>query len=130
MPSSAAPPSPRFPEAVHTLTLLRAQVIEELKQGQRSRLALKLQLDDAITCLQWCEAHSITASAKVTQLPETRTRTPSSEYRIVEDHETEDRSVWTELQLNQQPLRPSPGMLLVDAGLWPDEHAGQAFASI
>ncbi|MDR2326167.1 MAG: hypothetical protein LBE51_12300 [Acidovorax sp.] len=119
MPHATAP-SPRFAEALHALAQLRAQLVEELKQGQRDRLAHKLQLDDAIACLQWCEAHSITASAKVTQLPETRTRTPSSEYRIVEDHETEDRSIWTELQQGSQPLRPSPGMLLVDAGLWPD----------
>ena len=111
----------RFPEVLQELQLLRSQVIEDLKQGDDSRLQVKLQLDDAIQCLRFCETHAITASAKVIQLPETRTRTPSSEYRILEDHETEDRDVWTELKIGPVEVRPSPGTLLIDCGLCPND---------
>lgn len=112
---------PRFSEAIKKLEMLRSSVIEDLKRGDDSRLQVKLQLDDAIQCLRFCEAHAITASAKVIQLPQTRTRTPSSEYRIFEDHETEDREFWTELKIGTVEVRPSPGTLLIDCGLWPND---------
>lgn len=111
---------PRFDAVIAQLEHLRADAIASLRQGDRTHLAHKLQLDDAIASLRFCEAHAITAAAVVTQLPETRTRTPSSEYRIVEDHESDDRELWTELHVDQHPVRPSPGMLLLDCGLWPD----------
>ena len=112
---------PRFHDVLSDLESLRSQAIADLKQGDDSRLQWKLQLDDAIQCLKFCRAHEITASAKVIQLPETRTRTPSSEYRILEDHETDDRECWTELKIGTMEIRPSPGVLLIDCGLWPSD---------
>jgi hypothetical protein len=119
--SRSAEKKPRFSEVIQKLEVLRSQAIEELRQGNDSCLHVKLQLDDAIGCLRFCEIHTITASAKVMQLPETRTRTPSSEYRILEDHETEDRNVWTELKIGTGLVRPSAGTLLIDCGLWPSD---------
>lgn len=111
----------RFCEVITQLESLRSQVIADLKQGDNFRLQSKLQLDDAIQCLKFCRTHDITASAKVIRLPETRTRTPSSEYRILEDHETEDRNGWTELKVGSAQIRPAPGTLLIDCGLWPGD---------
>ena len=105
------------------LETAKNQIIAELKQGNSTRLIEKLQIDDAIASLKLCERHSITASAKVIELPETRTRTPSSEYRVLEDHETEDREIWTELIIANEAIRPSPGALLVETGNWPQSGA-------
>ncbi|MDR0212967.1 MAG: hypothetical protein LBJ15_03065 [Comamonas sp.] len=111
--------SPRFQTALESLLQQRNLLLEQLKQGDKSMLPAKLQLDDAIACLQFCERHRITASAKVLELPETRTRTPSSDYWIMEDHESADRSNWTELSISGQAVHPLPGNLLLDIGLWP-----------
>lgn len=111
----------RFTTVLSTLNILRSQAINRLSQGDSTALAIKLQLDDAIQCLQFCQQHQITASASVIRLPATLTSTPSSEYRIIEDHETDKRQYWTELSLNEQPVRPSPGTLLLDCGLIVEE---------
>jgi hypothetical protein len=38
-------------------------------------------------------------------MPEGRTRTPSSEYRVLEDHETDNREHWIEVVVQGDPLR-------------------------
>lgn len=111
--------NPRFQPVLESLAQQRNLLLERLKQGDKSVLPAKLQLDDAIATLQFCERHRITASAKVLELPETRTRTPSSDYWIMEDHESADRSDWTELSISGQAVHPLPGNLLLDIGLWP-----------
>ncbi|WP_409306990.1 hypothetical protein [Pectobacterium sp. B1J-3] len=113
--------SSRFAVALTALNTLRSEAIGRLSQGDTSALPSKLQLDDAIQCLQFCQQHQITAAANVIQLPMPQTATPSSEYRIVEDHETDQQEYWTELSLNHHPVRPSPGVLLLDCGLIPKE---------
>ncbi len=78
--------------------------------GDRSvELALKRELDRAIACVELCDRYAIDPQGKVTVLPESRTRTPSSEYRLVEDHETDDRAHWTEVHVDGEPVRPAPG---------------------
>ena len=104
----------RFSAAIQQLELLRSAIVDELRRRDESRLAIKLQLDDAIRCLRFCEANAIAPSAKVTRLPPTLTSTPSSEYRIVEDHESDDRAHWTELQMSGLHVRPLPGTLLLE----------------
>lgn len=122
MTDNITPTPARFATVLSTLNILRSQALSRLSNGDNTALAVKLQLDDAIRSLQFCQQHQITASAKVIKLPSTRTATPSSEYRIIEDHETEQRQYWTELSLNDQPVRPSPGTLLLDCNLLPDEY--------
>ncbi|QDQ86915.1 hypothetical protein FMZ60_04470 [Alcaligenaceae bacterium SJ-26] len=111
----------RFGLALALLQQQRQATIHALKSGNPSGLAAKLSLDDAIACLQLCEQYGIHAKARITVLPETRTRTPSSEYRILEDHESEDRSIWTELELSGEAIRPTPGTLLLDCGRWVED---------
>lgn len=117
---------PRFADVMSALERMRVEVIADIKQGQKHNIHIKFQLDDAIQCLSFCESHAITASASVLQLPETKTRTPSSEYRIMEDHESEDRGAWTELKLRGKEVRPTPGTLLIDCGLWPTEDDSES----
>ena len=71
------------------------------------------QLDMAISCLEFCQRHQIHPNCQVTVLPPTLTRTPFSEYRIMEDQETENRECWTELSIKGQEFRPSEGDILL-----------------
>ena len=67
--SSPTISNPRFQPVLESLAQQRNLLLERLKQGDKSVLPAKLQLDDAIATLQFCERHRITASAKVLELP-------------------------------------------------------------
>ena len=109
----------KFSSAIRQLELLRSQIVDELRRQDESRLETKLQLDDAIRCLKFCEVNGIATSCTVIRLPQTQTRTPSSQYRIIEDHESDDRSDWTEIRIGGVDLRPLPGTLLLEHGQEP-----------
>ena len=98
----------QFDRVIAQLEQWREDVKDELRvpATRESALELKRQLDVAVACLEFCQRHQIRPDCSVTVLPPTRTRTPSSEYRIVEDHESENREDWTEIEVNGQPLRP------------------------
>lgn len=53
----------------------------------------------AMKLLKKCEQHSIKPSSIFTTLPEQLCQTPSSEYRIVEDCETDDPQSWIEVNI-------------------------------
>ncbi len=54
----------------------------------------------AMKLLQKCEHHGIKPSSRFTTLPTQQCRTPSSEYRIVEDGETDDPQYWQEVRID------------------------------
>lgn len=106
----------RFGEIVRRLVAWRDEFASP-KQEAVDRADVTLlcrQANDAIACLKFCERHGIHPGAKAIRLPDPSTLSPSSEYRIVEDHETEDRLYWSELAIDDDPVRPSPGSLLID----------------
>jgi len=57
--------------------------------------------------------HQINPDLKIIMIPEQATKTPSSEFRLIEDHESDDKKYWTEVKLNDIELRPSPGDFLI-----------------
>lgn len=90
---------------------LRAPITRE------NALELKRQLDVAVECLEFCQRYQIRPTAHVTVLPPTQTRTPSSEYRVMEDHESENREDWTEVEVDGRQFRPGEGdIILSDIG--------------
>lgn len=93
-----------------------AQLRDESKHGRESQAILshKFELDRAIGCLQLCERYGIQPGAAVIVLPEKNTTTPLSEYRVVEDCETDDRAGWIEVEVEGSPVRPIPGALIVE----------------
>lgn len=92
----------------------RIQLVREMKEGNRSVLDLKLELDRAIGCLRLCCEHGFAPDSRVLQLPDTLTRTPSSNFRIIEDHESDDRQYWTEVLVDGEPVQPSPRSFIVE----------------
>lgn len=104
------PKTPPNSEAVlEHLNKWREAIIPDLREPatHEAALELKRQLDHAIACLEFCARHQIRPNCQVTILPPTLTRTLSSEYRIMEDHETEGRGTWTEIQVGGREFRPS-----------------------
>jgi hypothetical protein len=91
---------------------LRAASVAALR-GDASELGLKLELDRAIALLELCERYALDPRGEITVLPEPLTRSPSSELRLMEDHESEDRTRWTEVVVDGRPVRPAPGDLLL-----------------
>ncbi|AXT54658.1 hypothetical protein D1815_02400 [Aquimarina sp. AD1] len=91
-----------------------AEIITELKIERTERLLSEKQiLDNAIKWLGKVEKLNIDPNKQIVKLPETLTRTPSSEYRIVEDHESEEKQNWKEIKIDEKKIRPLPGSWLI-----------------
>ena len=58
-------------------------------------VAHKVELDDAIKCLLFCEKHQVNTTARVIELPDVHAG--FFDYRIMIDNETDDTNYWTEL---------------------------------
>jgi hypothetical protein len=106
----------RFDEVIASLRRWQESLAERLRDSatRDGAVQLKRQLDDAIECLELCERYQVRPNAKVIVLPETETRSPSSEFRLIEDHESDRSEHWTEVMLNGARVRPSPGSLIIE----------------
>lgn len=89
------------------LTAWRAAVVERLKAGDDAALNLKLATDAAIHWLEICEKQHLQPEFEAIRLPTPDDHEPLGEYRIMWDHETEDRTSWLEV------ARASPDDLLL-----------------
>ncbi len=108
----------KFEDVAGMLRQWRESLLDRLRDPatRDEAVRLKHQLDDAIGCLDLCERHQIRPEARVVAVPEPQTRSPSSEFRLVEDHESDCREVWTEAMLDGEPIRPLPGSLIIEPG--------------
>ena len=104
-----------FEEVTAKLRVWREQIVVELRSPDTHDevILLKRQLDAAINCLEFCQRHQIRPNSKVIVLPDTQTQTPSSNYRVLEDDETDDRECWIELEINGEPLNLYPGDIII-----------------
>lgn len=103
-----------FKQVIAKLHEWREQMISELRSPDRDRaIQLKRELDAAINCLEFCQRHQIHPNSQVVVLPETQTQTPSSNYRVLEDHETDNSEHWIELEMNGKPLHLYPGDIII-----------------
>lgn len=64
-------------------------------------------------CLAMCERLGLDGTERAYVLPTPETATPTSEFRIVEDHETDERRFWTEVLLEGARVRPGAGWVLL-----------------
>jgi hypothetical protein len=97
-----------FAPVIQRLSAWRTEVVECLRSGDQSALALKLALDAAVGWLDACEQYGISGAPEaVKALPFPTDYAPLGDYRVLWDAETEDRGSW------QEVARASPGDLLV-----------------
>ena len=104
-----------FEEVIVKLRAWREEIMVELRSPEThdKAIQLKRQLDAAINCLEFCQRHQIRPNSEVVVLPDTQTQTPSSNYRVLEDHETDDREHWVELEINGEQLQLYPGDIII-----------------
>jgi transcription elongation GreA/GreB family factor len=90
-------------------------ITDELRiEGNEELLNEKLQFSKVIKWLRTGMNFQINPDSKVTVLPEQTTSTPSSEFRIIEDHESDMKEYWSEIKPNGDELRPSPGDFIIE----------------
>ncbi|WP_298516389.1 hypothetical protein [uncultured Kordia sp.] len=92
------------------ITLLKkrtTEIIAELRiQSSQELIAEKKALDMAISWLEKADSLNIDVNKKIVQIPQNKTNTPSSEFRIIEDHESDDKNNWEEIEINGEVIRP------------------------
>ncbi|MAE93548.1 MAG: hypothetical protein CL910_02700 [Deltaproteobacteria bacterium] len=103
-----------FENAIEGLAEALRVAIAELRSGRESSPSLKLELKAAIHCLETFAEHGIPSRFAAICLPELETRSAASEYRVLEDHETENRESWTEVGVDGVLVRPIPDSLVIE----------------
>lgn len=108
-----------FRTALEVLEDARKALIQQLRRqsddphAHADALAQKVEIDSAIELLTLLSKHDAGPRFSVTELPPPLS--DGSEYRIMEDQETDDRAAWTELIVQGSPVRPSPRALVVES---------------
>lgn len=107
---------PKFPSVLAKLAAWRAEVLEPLPDAaaREAGVKLKLEIEEAIGCPEWCSKYGVRRDSQVAVLPDAILKTQYSEYRIVEDQDMDDRRWWIEVSVDGEPLRPPPGALVVE----------------
>jgi hypothetical protein len=104
----------RFAHARAILAKERDKILEGLKGAckDRSLIDAKLALEEAVAILVLFDRHEIRKVAKATRLPPNAT--PSSDYRVISDNESDDPRVWTEVVIDGERVRPVGLSLIVE----------------
>lgn len=99
-------------KVIKELEELRDKAISELKKGNQEALEIKLEIDRAILCLRFCDEHKLFNNLKekyeVIELPFPSGSGGFSEYRIIDDCETEERKYWKVLEENGEEVALFP----------------------
>jgi hypothetical protein len=104
-----------FETVTAKLCAWRKEIMVEFRSPKThdKAIQLKRQLDAAVLCLEFCQRHQIRPNSEVVVLPDTQTQTPLSNYRVLEDHETDKREHWVEVEVNGEPLQLYPGDIII-----------------
>jgi hypothetical protein len=102
----------------HVINLLRQELEQILLQLQQNAtqadIIKKNELKNAIVILEYCHTNEISGNIKVTVIPEAPVQTPSPEFRLMFDNETDKRELWSEVLVNGKPVRPQQGALILE----------------
>jgi hypothetical protein len=71
------------------------------------------ELAEAKRCLMMCARLGFDGRERAYVLPAPKTRTPTSEFRVMEDHETDERRYWTEVTIDGAHVRPGARWTLI-----------------
>ena len=93
----------------------RIEIIQvEIRSNPNEDLVNQIhQFKQAIKWLSIGQELNINPKSKILELPITQTKTPSSEYRLIEDNESDDKKDWTEVLISGKEIRPSIGDFLI-----------------
>jgi hypothetical protein len=103
-----------YENIIEILKLESYKVVEKLRINSNSEsITHKKNIDNAIKWLKKGMENQINPDLNIIVIPEQMTKTPSSEFRLVEDHESDDKKYWTEVKINDTALRPLTGDFLI-----------------
>ncbi len=107
-----------FENVLPKLHVWLTSVIDSLSHGdrQREQVELKIEIERAIKCLEFCQQYDLHTAVRVVVMPDASTMSASSEFRIVEDIESDDKQHWLEVIINGELIRPLPGSLIIEKG--------------
>ncbi len=106
-----------FEKVKAVLEKWKQEQIFELKSfaaADKSVVEIKIQIERAIKCLELCEEYQIVPEKilAIHELP--YMKTGYFEYRIMNDCEVDQRDMWIELKVDDEPLRVIPGDLIIE----------------
>lgn len=92
-----------------TLEKERSKILEQISscnniEDKTELISNKKLIENAIQLLKKCHDYGISTNAIFTKLPQKQCDTPSSEYRIVEDGETDNPQHWHEVSIENKPF--------------------------
>lgn len=93
----------RFSRIRDLLQSQRAQAISALKADQPEVLATKLEIDDALRCLAWCEQHGFSSEDEVRFVPMS-CGGGYYDLHLLADNESPDPKYWTEVIVDGEPF--------------------------
>ncbi len=82
-------------------------------QKRAELIGLENEIDLACKRLALCERWQIFPRSIVWKLPDQKCQSPSSDFRIMEDCETEDRNCWVEADFGGAVFRFNQGDLII-----------------
>ncbi len=97
-----------YNNAIELLKQESKKIVEKLQDNKTSELLHeKKNIDNAIKWLRKGMDNEVNPNLTIIKLPEQKTQTPSSEFRLIEDHESDDKKDWTEVKVDNKELRPT-----------------------
>ncbi len=103
-----------YNNAIELLKLESDKVEGKLKINKTLELLHeKKNIDNAIKWLKKGMENEVNPNLKIIKLPEQTTQTPSSEFRLIEDHESDEKKDWTEIKVNDKEIRPTSSDFLI-----------------
>jgi hypothetical protein len=109
----------KFTQVLEKLNKWRHELVEQMRSPSITELhreevlKLKVQLDQAIGCLQLCERYQILLTSKVIEIVRAQ-QDHSSEYHLMDDCASAERDSWIEVEVNGKPIELSPEFLIVE----------------
>ena len=89
-----------------------AESISNIEE-KANQIGLVNEIDTAIQQLKLCRQHNIIGGTKIVSLPNDYEYSPSINYRIVCDHETDDSKHWEEIKIDGQHYRLCSGSKII-----------------
>ena len=81
--------------------------------GDRTLIKRKDSLVNSLRLLRQLSAFEVEPKAKIHTLPLPQSVGAFSEFRLMDDQETEDRNVWMELEIEGEPVRAIVGDIII-----------------
>ncbi len=97
----------------------RERLLEEIKscdslEMKAGLIGIKNLVEYSSALLKKYEEYDVKLKSVFTKLPDQKVRTPGSEYRIIEDYESDDNKYWEEVICSCKQVRLHEGDVIIE----------------